>query len=338
MARVWFLILVVAGAVSLSLLFLRQENGSVSLAPRFVPNKVGQPEIPAPQSFTLLVTGDVLTARTVNKKNVEKNDFTWPFHQTADVLKAADITFINLETPLTADCEPRLGGMVFCGNLRNTEGLVFAGVDIANLANNHMGNQELEGVAETTAALDRVGIKYTGVKGPTYMTVKDTKLAFLGYNEVDQQIGIALADSVLITQEIKEAKKQADVVIVQFHWGAEYQYQPTTNQKRLAHLAIDAGADLVMGNHPHWWQPTEIYKEKLITYSHGNFVFDQMWSQETREGLVGKYTFTDNQLSNVEFVPVVIEDYGQPRWANEAEKTRILNRFEVEKQILNSRK
>jgi poly-gamma-glutamate synthesis protein (capsule biosynthesis protein) len=270
----------------------------------------------------------------VNKKNTEFNDFTWPFQKTADVLRQADLTFINLETPLVADCEPKLGGMVFCGDLRNTQGLVYAGVDMVNLANNHMGNYGVSGVEQTISALRAAGLSVTGAENPTYMTMKGMKLAFLGYNEVDTQVGITRADTEVVTEQIQAARKEADLVIVQFHWGAEYQYQPTTNQRRLAHLAVENGADLVLGNHPHWWQPPEIYKNKYIMYSHGNFVFDQMWSEETREGLVGRYTFTGRELTNVEYLPVKIEDYGQPRWLEGAEKQTVLDRLEIEKQKL----
>jgi poly-gamma-glutamate synthesis protein (capsule biosynthesis protein) len=80
----------------------------------------------------------------------------------------------------------------------------------------------------------------------------------------------------------------------------------------LAHAAIDAGADFIIGNHPHWVQGVEIYKGKWITYAHGNFIFDQMWSYETRVGVIGKYTFYDDTLIGVEFIPIRIDNYAQP--------------------------
>jgi poly-gamma-glutamate synthesis protein (capsule biosynthesis protein) len=99
-------------------------------------------------------------------------------------------------------------------------------------------------------------------------------------------------------------------------------------------LAIDAGADLVIGNHPHWIQPVELYNGKLITYAHGNFVFDQEWSLETKQGVVGRYTFYDTQLVDVEFLPVLIENYGQPHFLMGAEKQFILDHMYSESQIL----
>ncbi len=131
------------------------------------------------------------------------------------------------------------------------------------------------------------------------------------------QPGVLNLDEENLKKEVSTAKKQADIVIVTFHWGTEYKDLPDERQKYLGHLTIDAGADLVIGNHPHWIQPVEIYKNKLITYAHGNFVFDQMWSQKTREGVIGKYIFYNNQLIDVEYFPVQINDYGQPFLIND---------------------
>jgi poly-gamma-glutamate synthesis protein (capsule biosynthesis protein) len=110
-----------------------------------------------------------------------------------------------------------------------------------------------------------------------------------------------------------------------YHWGVEYTSVPTQEQIDLAHLTVDAGADLVLGNHPHWVQGTETYKNKFIVYGFGNFIFDQMWSQETREGVVGKFLFNSSGLKSVSFYPIIIEDYWQPRFANKEEAAKILN-------------
>ncbi|HYD35727.1 MAG TPA: CapA family protein [Vitreimonas sp.] len=283
---------------------------------------------------TLLTTGDVLTARSVNARTVRDQDFTWPFVKTADKLQQADITYINLETPLVSACPVTVTGMIFCGDFRNIEGLLFAGVDVVNLANNHAGNHDAEGVEETVAELEKNNLLVSGVHGPVYLTKEGRTFAFLGYNEVDIQPGINLAKDELIQQEIKAARQQADIVIVQFHWGIEYTHQPSSNQKRLARLAIDEGADIIIGNHPHWFQPVEFYKGKLITYSHGNFVFDQMWSEETRTGIVGKYHFYDHHLIDAEFLPVYIEEYGQPRWLEGSHKEAVLDKLRQESQRL----
>ncbi|MEO8581253.1 MAG: CapA family protein [Patescibacteria group bacterium] len=279
---------------------------------------------------TVLMTGDVLPARSVNQKTTSLNNFEWPFEKTAEVLKSADITMINLETPLVDSCPIRTDGMVFCGDQKNVQGLLFAGIDVVNFANNHAGNAGKQGVIDTNQLLNQNGFLVTGIQQPVFKIVKGVKFAFLGYNDVEKYGFVADVDDQRMQTEIAAAKQNADVVIVQFHWGEEYRYQPTGRQKELAHRVIDLGADLVVGNHPHWIEPVEWYKEKLITYSHGNFVFDQMWSTETRQGIVGKYTFQGRNLVDVAFFPIWIENYGQPRWMEGKEKQKILDLLKKE--------
>ncbi len=262
---------------------------------------------------SLIATGDIMPARSVNTQVLKHKDFKWPYLKTASLTSNADITFINLETPLIKNCKPTNEGMIFCGDSRNVEGLVYAGVDIANLANNHAGNYAEVGVLETKELLNKNGILTSGIKGFSIKDVRGIKFAFLGYNDISiPQPGISNVDEQKIIKEIREAKKEANIVVVAYHFGEEYRNQPDERQIYLARLAIDNGADLVIGNHPHWIQSIEIYKNKLITYSHGNFVFDQMWSEETKLGVVGKYIFYDSILIDAEFIPIQIEDFGQP--------------------------
>lgn len=286
--------------------------------------------------ISLLATGDVLLARSINYKMVQLQDFSWPFISVAELLKKPDITFINLETPLISDCPTRIDGMLFCGDLRSVQSLQFAGIDVVNLANNHASNFGPDGVVETDQILRSHNIVVSGIDGNNagFKTVKDTTFAFLGYNEVNEQLGITKAVDHVIEKEIRAVRSQAEVVVVQFHWGNEYTYTPSENQKRLARLAIDAGADLIIGNHPHWYQPIEFYKGKLIVYSHGNLVFDQMWSRETREGIMGEYIFSGNKLVGVQFVPILIENYGQPRVLENAEGEKILENLKKQSYLL----
>lgn len=262
---------------------------------------------------TIMATGDIIPARSVNLQVIHHQDFTWPYQKTYDLTRSADITFIDLETPLLDQCDQTDSGMVFCGDSRHVEGLVFAGVDVANLANNHAGNHGAEGVQHTKQLLETHGITTTGTGTIAIKTIRGLRFAFLGYNDITTpQPGIRNASEETITADIASARQQADVVIVTYHWGVEYRDQPDDRQKYLGHFTIDAGADLVIGNHPHWIQPIEIYKGKLITYAHGNFVFDQMWSEKTRLGVIGTYTFYDSNLIDVFYTPIRIDNYGQP--------------------------
>ena len=279
----------------------------------------------AERTRTLIATGDVIPARSVNFQATQRNNFKWSFEKTADILRSADLTLINLESPLINDCLLTNEGMIFCGDPRHLEGLKYAGVDVANLANNHLGNYEEKGIQSTINLLKTADILSTGTLETIIKDIRGVRFAFLGYNEIGHsEPMLSWVDKEKITQEIKEAKQRTDIIIVSFHWGIEYTDQPTKRQQDLAYLAIDAGADLIIGNHPHWIQPVEIYKDKLITYAHGNFIFDQMWSEKTKQGVVGYYTFYDDQLIDVEFLPILIEDYGQPYFLEGEAKQSIL--------------
>lgn len=284
--------------------------------------------------ITIVATGDILPGRSVNYKTLQYDNFNWAFEHTADLLKDADITFINLESPLVKNCPVTNEGMVFCGDTRHVQGLTYAGVDVVNLGNNHAGNHGLLGIKETIDVLESADIKVVGaLNNPKFVEVRGTLIAFLGFDDITPQPGVSSAESEDFRREISEASEQSDITVVQIHWGSEYQSQPNQRQKDLARLAIDSGADLVIGNHPHWIQPVEIYKNKLITYAHGNFIFDQMWSEKTREGVIGKYYFYDNQLIDVEYVPIKIYDYGQARIIDDQEyKKKILDEMYQESQ------
>ncbi len=282
-----------------------------------------------PDEYSIIVTGDVIPARSVNSIMVRKNNFLYPWEKTAEILQSSDLLFINLETPLLPVCKITDEGMKFCGNAQAIEGLKYAGVKVVSLANNHAGNYGQVGLQKTRELLGKNGIQTVGMEKPAVIQIKDKKFGFLGYNDIEKQegLGMSLASESNIASEVSKLKKETDFTIVTFHWGIEYTASPSARQKELAHIAIDNGADLVVGNHPHWVQGVEIYKNKLITYAHGNFIFDQMWSQETREGVVGKYVFDRFGLKDVSFYPVIIENYSQPRFANEKEAEKILKRM-----------
>ncbi len=284
--------------------------------------------LPPSKTVTMIATGDVLPARSVNYKMVTGNGFLWPFEKTKDVLAAADVTVVNLETPLLSNCQPTQTGMSFCGDARAAEGLVYAGVDVATLGNNHTGNHALAGIKETVSILRKAGIEPIGI-GPVYKEFKGFRFAFLSYNDIGaREPGVPWADDGTVEKEIREARKNADIVIVAPHWGVEYVTQPSPRQRELARLMIDAGADVIIGNHPHWIQPVEFYKGKFIIYAHGNFVFDQEWSEETKVGIVGRYTFFEGNLVDVEYMPVRIVGYGQPYFLEGSQKNDLLKTME----------
>lgn len=297
--------------------------------------------IPQDQLITLIATGDVIPARSVNFKMTQYNDFTYPFQKTAGFLRSADVTLINLEAPLVDNCPLTNEGMVFCGNKHFVEGLQFAGIDVANLANNHSLNHGLDGLCQTVEVLDKNNISVSGL--PEDLTcsdlplfnnsqlliqqIKNSNIGFLGFNILNNP---PIND---LTDAIKNASASTDFLVVSFHWGAEYTHFPAPEIISLSHTAIDNGADLIIGNHPHWIQPIEVYKNKLIIYALGNFVFDQEWSRETKTGLVAKLTIYKNSLTTALFYPVFITDYSQPQFLEGKEKEEVLDNLKKISQL-----
>ena len=282
---------------------------------------------------TLLVTGDIIPARGVDYFATQRNDFLWPFRRTADYTKNADITYINLESPLFAGCAVNPNpSFTFCGDARFVNGLTYMGADVANLANNHLSNYGAQGINLTQQLLNSHGILTSGLGPVAVIDVRGIKFGFIGFNGVGKAI-----DKVALKEGIARARQLADIVVVQFHWGKEYERQPMAapsvptpdDPVVIGHDAIDWGADIVIGNHPHWYQGVEVYKGKLITYAHGNFVFDQMWSEETREGVIGTYTFYGTQLVSATWKPYRIYDYGQPVFMNTKDSATALQTMEA---------
>ncbi len=276
---------------------------------------------------TLVATGDVIPARSVNYKMVTYGDFLYPWRRTADFLRATgDIRLINLEAPLIDGCPVTTEGMTFCGDPRAVQGLQYAGVSTACMANNHAGNYGFQGIDETRQHLRAARIGWCGWDAVDTKVVRGLRFAFLAYNTVGQRFDYAQA-----RRDIQAARHNADVVIVSVHWGKEYVSVPETapgiaddDPRQVGHWIIDSGADLVIGNHPHHVQGVELYHGHLITYAHGNFIFDQMWSLETRQGVVGVYTFYGTRLVAVRYKPVMIDDYSQPHWASPADGQPII--------------
>lgn len=298
---------------------------------------------------TLITTGDVIPARGVNWAVVSKKDFAYPFRETADYLNKGDITLINLEAPLIENCPLLSSGFTFCGDKRHVEGLIFAGVDVINLANNHIGNFGTSGISQTKTLLDQNSILWSGFGNLAIKEIKGTKFGFLGYNGVGQKI-----NREQVTKEVSESKQKVDVLIISIHWGDEYVAIPQKapgvapdDPIEIGHLLIDSGADLVIGNHPHWVQGVEFYKtkglpntsdqDKLITYAHGNFIFDQTWSEETQEGVIGTYTFYNKQLVNVGYLPIVVDKSYQPRFVEGERANKIITQMKDSSLELNKK-
>lgn len=269
-----------------------------------------------PVENVLVFGGDIMLSRTVNAQMEKYKNYSWPFAKIYPLFYDADLAIANLESPflITNDYRVPTDSFYFKANPKSIQALTSAGFDVLSLANNHILNQGQAGLRDTAKILDEAGIAYTGLVSKN-LVIKESqgiKFAFLSYTYSD---GLKLVADMLnaaqVESDIAASKKQADVVIVLMHAGTEYTGAPNKQQIDFAHEVIDAGADLVIGSHPHWPQTMENYQGKTIIYSLGNLVFDQMWSKETSRGLTAKVYFKDKKIDHIDYIPIDIKDYGQ---------------------------
>jgi poly-gamma-glutamate synthesis protein (capsule biosynthesis protein) len=257
----------------------------------------------------IILTGDVMLGRGVMIQSLGTNDPAYPFRKVADRLNQADIVFSNLENPIIVNCPPSDSGFIFCADPKMVGGLKFAGVNVVSLANNHILNYGEEGKAETEKILSGNGIKWVGDGNLEIIEKNGTKFGFLGFNFVDK----LPKDSDF--QLITDSKNKVDVLIVMTHWGVEYTSEPTGIQNLIANNLINAGADVISGSHPHWVQPVDYINGKPVFYSLGNFIFDQPWSEETKNGLAVQLTYQNDKLINIGKLTVYMKNFAQPEWS-----------------------
>ncbi len=224
------------------------------------------------------------------------------------MLRQADIVVANLENPIIEDCPISDEGFKFCASPRMLAGPVWAGVDVFSLANNHSRNYGADGLEQTKQYLIKERIGYTGDGRLEVISKRGTKFGFLGFNFVDRLP--TQADYALV----EEANSRVDILIASIHWGVEYTETPTGTQQDIASKLVESGVDVLAGHHPHWVQQVSTINGRPVYYSLGNFIFDQMWSQETRQGLAVRLTFQDARLVDQQLLPVYMEDFAQPVW------------------------
>ncbi|PIP24551.1 MAG: hypothetical protein COX35_00035 [Candidatus Nealsonbacteria bacterium CG23_combo_of_CG06-09_8_20_14_all_37_18] len=287
------------------------------------------------QPIKIILVGDIMLDRGVEYmvEKEGKGDFRFPFIKIADYLKGADIVFGNLEGVIS-DKGIKVGSIYsFRANPKAIEGLIFAGFNVLSLANNHAFDYGREALEGCLAKLSNAGISYVGAGftekeaySPFIKEIGDTKIGFLTYTNLGPETwrasgensGIALVNQEnlsLAKQQIKEAKKQVDILIVSLHSGEEYQKEPTQFQIEFSEMAIDAGANLTVGHHSHIVQPNEKYGNGYIFYSLGNFIFDQDFSEETMKGQILEVLIKNKQIKEVIAKETKINNFFQPEFA-----------------------
>ncbi|NLC53395.1 MAG: CapA family protein [Firmicutes bacterium] len=271
----------------------------------------------------------------------------YPFRYLQTFCQESDLFFANLETPVSTQgevyvektytfrCDPGVVKTLKTGNL-----------NVVSLANNHIMDYGPEALAETIALLEQHDIAHTGAgsnlaaaRTPALLEKNGLRVAFLAYNNTfplefnatATQAGTAPGHSSYVSADVKKARQLADIVVVSFHWSSELLKERKSYQADLAKVAINAGAHLVVGHHPHVIQGVEVYKHGLIAYSLGNFIFAS-YSRRVQDGLILQVRFTPSGLKEAAFFPININNYQvhfQPQLLTGSEAERVLKELQT---------
>lgn len=310
-----------------------------------------QPEVsgdPSTGTVTLEFAGDVNFAGR-DLKLLDNTSTT--FGSIASVLSDADVTALNLETPVTDHLSaPQPKTFHFHAPPTAFDAVRAAGVDVVTLANNHIEDYGRTGLTDTLNAVKAADFPYVGIGNnadeawaPWITTVRGTRIAYLGISNVQElesgwiatptRSGEAIADDLTRTlNAIKAAKKQADVVIVFMHWGTEGDSCPDSTQKKLAGQMAAAGADIIIGAHVHTLQGNGWLGHTFVAYGMGNFLwYIPSWSTETGVLRLTLNTTPAGALSSTpltaQFIPAIVSNTGQPVVQTGASAKKILDRY-----------
>ncbi len=264
------------------------------------------------------------------------NRWNYPFKKFPEFAKA-DLSVVNLENPLTLRGIPAEKQFNFRARPEYTKVLKAGGVDIVNLANNHIYDYSQQGLFDTIHFLEQAGIRHIGAgrdrdsaREPVLVRIKGVRIAFLGYYGLRPHSGShpATADSAgtalrylpYIKEDIHAIRDSADVVVINFHWGIEKEHKPEDDQIYFAHKTIQYGADLIVGHHPHVLQGIEKYRDGLIVYSLGNFIFGGNSRKHEKTAILQiQIDSSSKRIITHQMLPVQV-DYWQPRLLNGVQK------------------
>lgn len=286
------------------------------------------PRIILDTTSTLLFVGDIMLSRDVARQIRQHNDFSFPFRLIASTTRSADFVFGNFENPISDKGKEQGSIYSFRADPRAIEGLRYAGFNAVSLANNHIFDWGRNALSDTIARVNGAGIQTVGagrneteanvpriidVKGVTIGLLAFTNLYPKSFWATEGIAGISRFEEGEIFEKIKQLRAHVDIIVVSMHWGNEYELRANKTQKILGRALIDAGADIVVGHHPHVVQELEQYTHGWIAYSLGNFIFDQNFSNETRTGAMLEINIKNKHIESVNEQMVKINDYYQPQ-------------------------
>lgn len=250
-----------------------------------------------PVSFTISAAGDCTLGSDVNfpygssfwEKYDEVQDPSYFFRNVYDIFADDDLTIVNLEGTITEETKRQDKAFAFRADPEYAQILAESSIEAANLANNHSHDYGEKSYTDTISYVEEAGVPTFGYERTLVLDVKGVKVGLTGTYELAE--GIDCKDDLLAA--IQDVKDQgAEVIISTFHWGIERDHYPNNTQVELAHAAIDAGADLVLGHHPHVLQGIERYHGKNIVYSLANFCFGGNFNPNDKDTMIYRQTFT----------------------------------------------
>ncbi len=303
----------------------------------------------SPPITRLLFTGVIVPARCVQAAMDARGDYDYPYAEVRGVISSADLAIGTLNATIS-DYSPRTGCVptyVLVGGSENADALGRAGFDLMSVATNHIKNCGLSNCGDraffdTLENLRRVGILPVGAgenhqqaMQPVVVEVNGVRFGFVSLGQIEplafageRTPGIAVLTPENLRMAILEARRLADVVVAMPHWGPEDTPTPNYLQRDLARIAVQTGADLVVGNHTHVVQAVQEIDGVPVFYGLGNFVFDQDWARDHQQGVILVVTFEGSRLIGYELIPTHVDGDGRVTLADSEEAQEILKRIE----------
>ncbi len=317
---------------------------ALQTSPQAISGNTEEPEL------RLMAVGDIMLGRGVGMRLKKEGDYGFAFSKVSDYLKQGDVTFANLESPITASTHSldKKRKIVLKGDPGSVEALTGAGIDVVSLANNHMMDYYEKGLFDTIDILDKNNILHTGsgrnlddARRPVVIERNGIKIGFLAYSDMAELVfagdpylkysaekdksGVLPRKYETIKEDVGKLRGEVDILAVSLHWGGEESFTIPPEQVEFAHRLIDDGVDVILGHHPHQFQGIEMYKGKPIIYSMGNFLFDQN-DTENMEAFIMDLRYKGNKLEACTAIPVRILDKSYVEIQTGAAASNILER------------
>lgn len=300
----------------------------------------------------MIACGDTGPVRSLEKIVIEKGSF----HVLGDIesiLNGADFAFANLEAVFSTNGEPLNRVPVFRLNPDAFEIIKDANIKVVSLANNHMFDYGPDAFADTLTILEDNQITHFGAGltieqalEPAVVTLKGIKIGFLGFRDKEHKkmdnngVITPQINNDIVIENIEKLKALVDVLVLSLHFGWEYQFYPSPKDVALCRTFIDNGVDIILGHHPHYPQGVEKYKNGLISYSLGNFIWDQKFVGHSNSSYILEIGMTKKGICSVKIIPFQMNREYQLKIKSDDNSINELNNFSsvlLDKKLLNEK-